>query len=349
MLDSFGPLISICIPTYDRTKYLRGALDSCLKQNYPNFEVIVHDDTADDRIQSIIGSLSSGKIRYLHNRPPLGLVKKLNDFLDKAQGEWILILCDDDLLDPDYLKTLVPHIQKYPEATLVRSRYKLVDEKGDLIRLDRLNPFLMKPCELLSQIFLPENKSFKMNISGILFQKDLLKKLGGFKNLYRGWHVDRLAWAELSAEGSSICDPKPLSSVRLHSGAISGGTDPNFAEAIKTDLMLQTYVLKIIERAAPKAISKDEKKRLKKTKEALKNYTRRHLSRSIDQGFSSLLEQHKNHTLRAIRPLFRIMKDLKLPFFRSVYVYCFLAVMPYPVRMALLRKFRNYKMEKGTR
>ncbi len=349
MPDPFVPLISICVPTYDRTKYLRGALESCLKQSYPNFEVIVHDDTADDRIQSIVESLSSEKIRYLHNHPPLGLVKKLNDFLDKAKAEWILILCDDDLLDPDYLKTLVPHIQKYPEATLVRSRYKLVDEKGKLIRLDRLNQFLMKPCELLSQIFLPENQSFKMNISGILFQKGLLKKLGGFKNLYRGWHVDRLAWAELSAGGMSICDPKPLCSVRLHSGAISGGTDPNFEEAIQTDLRLQTYVLKIIERVAPKTVSKDERKTLEKTKEALKNYTRRHLSRSMDQGFSSLLEQHKSHALRAIRPLFRIMKELKLPFFRSVYVYCLLAVMPYTIRMTFLRKFRNYKMEKGTR
>lgn len=344
---SHQPFISICIPTYRRTTYIRQSLGSSLNQHYDNYEILVNDDTQDNSIKSIVQSFDSEKIRYFQNIPLIGMMPKFNAFLNLAKGEWMLILCDDDYLEPDYLQQLAMHIQNYPRATLVRSRYRLVDAEGKTLRLDNLYPFCTEPSQFLKDIFLPENKApFKMNGSGILFQKERLKKVGGFQYFYRGWHNDRLAWAELGAQGQSICEPTPLCNIRLHGGSLTAAIDPDYVSAIDTDLRMKELSEKMIEDASKNYQTPKDRDNLLAARKNLHDYINRHLSKSFDHGFLTTLEGKTGNKSEEISALVKYMRDLKVPVFRSVILYRILARLPHAFRVKILDGVRKFKIKK---
>lgn len=341
-----APFISICMPIYRRTAFIRQALESCLKQSYANFEIIVHDDTEDDSLKTIIDSYASEKVRYFRNIPPLGIVGKLNDFLEKSEAKWLVIVCDDDSLEPDYLKALSRHIKNHPSAPLIRCRYRLIDHAGKELRLDNSSPVRSDPFEFLRDLFLPEKKTFKTNISGVLFQRLLLKSLGGFKNLYRGWHVDRLAWAEIGSRGESICEPAPLCNVRLHADSITVFTEPYYKKAVASDLKMKEIIEQLFDELGKKAETSEECKNLKEAREGFRDYMNRHLSKSIDRGFVAALQDKDKDALKETGEIFKTMKALKVPFFRSAGLYRLLAPLPYPVRALTLTTLQRHKMKK---
>lgn len=64
MQGNFNPLVSIVIPVYNGSNYMREAIDSALAQTYPHIEVIVVNDGSTDNTDEIAKSYGD-KIRYL--------------------------------------------------------------------------------------------------------------------------------------------------------------------------------------------------------------------------------------------------------------------------------------------
>jgi len=341
------PFISICIPIYRRTTFIHQAIESCIRQNYENYEILVNDDTEDDSIRSIVLSFGSNKIRYFKNTPPIGMMPKFNAFLDLAAAEWMLILCDDDYLEPDYLNMLGQHILNYPQATLIRARYRLVDGQGVLLRLDNGYPLCVAPSQFLKDIFLPEDRApFKMNGSGILFQKERLKKVGGFQCFHRGWHNDRLAWAEMGAQGQSICEPTPLCNIRLHGGSLTSAIEPDYKTAVDTDLRMKKMSEQMIENSLKNTKTPEDLMNLHEAKKNLRDYMNRHLCRSFDHGFIAALEKSNKNTSKNVREIIQYMQELKVRPFRSIILYRMLAPWPRAFRVFILEKVRRRKFKK---
>jgi glycosyltransferase involved in cell wall biosynthesis len=343
-------MITIGMPVHERMTYIKSALESCFKQTYTDYEIVMIDTSSHNQMRELVSSYGEAgkKIRYFHNAGRPSITSKLNQLVAESRGEWMLILCDDDYLEPDFLSTLSHHIQNYPSASLIRCRYRLIDHAGKELRLDRLSPFQSKPFEFLRDIFLPESQTFKMNISGILFPRDLLKSLGGFKELYRGWHVDRLAWAELGARGETLCDPAPLCNVRLHPGSLSAFTEPDYKSAVLSDMRVKEIGERLFAELSENAKSDDDWKTLKMARRNFHAYINRHLSKSLDHGFMAALINKESGTGREINEIFKTMKDLKVPLFQSAILYRLLVQFPHSLRTSLLTSLRKYKIKKLT-
>lgn len=88
-------LISVIVPTYNRTKYICTALESILSQTYPNYEIIVVDDGSEKETQRVLEKYA-GKIKYIYQKHA-GLSAALNTGLKNSNGELIGFLDDDDL------------------------------------------------------------------------------------------------------------------------------------------------------------------------------------------------------------------------------------------------------------
>ncbi len=100
-----APYISIVIPVYNRSAYLRQAIDSALNQDYKNYEVIAIDDFSTElEGKEILTKFSrNSKFRAFYNDKNIGISETLNEAILKAKGDYIAFLDCDDLLPENAL------------------------------------------------------------------------------------------------------------------------------------------------------------------------------------------------------------------------------------------------------
>ena len=98
--------ISICIPAYRRTDFLKRLLDSIWIQTYLDYEVVLTDDSPGTEVQELADRHPlKSKIRYFKNAVTLGTPENWNESVRRASYEWIKIMHDDDWFSgPESLK-----------------------------------------------------------------------------------------------------------------------------------------------------------------------------------------------------------------------------------------------------
>lgn len=103
----FTPKVSIVIPVYNGSDYLREAIDSSLAQTYPNLEiVVVNDGSRDDGATERIALSYGDKIRYF-SKENGGVASALNTAIEKMSGEYFSWLSHDDLYTPDKVEAQI--------------------------------------------------------------------------------------------------------------------------------------------------------------------------------------------------------------------------------------------------
>lgn len=107
---SMLPTVSIGMPVYNGTKYIREALDSLLAQTFRDFELIVSDNASTDDTESICREYASRdtRIRYVRQSENMGPIKNFQFVLDEAKGEYFMWAAADDVWDVKYIETLLP-------------------------------------------------------------------------------------------------------------------------------------------------------------------------------------------------------------------------------------------------
>ena len=108
------PKISFVIPTMGRSKLLREALDSILRQkSIVKYEIVIVDnsaDYADKMIYSYLEGIKTCRVRYYINQKNIGMTGNFNRCVALADSEWVAMLHDDDLLADWYLEDMVRYI-----------------------------------------------------------------------------------------------------------------------------------------------------------------------------------------------------------------------------------------------
>lgn len=122
------PLVSVVIPAYNCAEFITETLESVYKQTYKNYEIIVVDDGSADGTKSALDPHME-KIRYFYQENK-GTAAARNAGVEKARGELIAFLDNDDLWLPEKLELQVRALQKYPEACFVFTEGKSFDGSG---------------------------------------------------------------------------------------------------------------------------------------------------------------------------------------------------------------------------
>lgn len=122
---------SIIIPIYNVEKYLKKCLDSIVNQTYNNFEVIIVIDKCDDNSEKIadkyIKKYGWTKIYEEHT----GLAKARNIGIQKATGDYIVLLDSDDYLENNFLETINKSLNDKPDILRFQVRDIINGKKID--------------------------------------------------------------------------------------------------------------------------------------------------------------------------------------------------------------------------
>jgi glycosyltransferase involved in cell wall biosynthesis len=113
-----GPLVSICIPSYNNAKYITETIQSVLNQEYQNFELIIVDDCSKDNTVEAIRAFTDKRIRLYENPVNLGMHGNWNKALSFASGEYMMLLCGDDIIYHTCISSQLKAFQDNKEKNL---------------------------------------------------------------------------------------------------------------------------------------------------------------------------------------------------------------------------------------
>ena len=129
--NNSNPLVSIIILNYNAGDLLLNCVDSVFKSTYPNFEVIIVDNLSTDN-SHIRCKEKFEKIQLIENKKNLGYCEGNNVGIKSANGEFILILNPDTIVDPDWLNELFHAYHKHGEA-LYQPKHLSLKEKSAIM------------------------------------------------------------------------------------------------------------------------------------------------------------------------------------------------------------------------
>ena len=172
---------SIIIPTYNRVDFLKEAILSVLNQQNVDFEIIVIDNASTDNTEKMMkGFESNNTVKYIRNDTNIGMIPNWSKALyNHCDGDWILILSDDDLLiDDNYLYKAKELIEKEDNIVIVHANRIVKSE----IKEDKTKHTLAKVCDgkWMFEHYL-ENENIMFTFVTGIFKKEVAYKVNAFK------------------------------------------------------------------------------------------------------------------------------------------------------------------------
>jgi glycosyltransferase involved in cell wall biosynthesis len=122
--DEARPLVTIGIPTYNRSKSLVRAVESARAQDHAALEIVVSDNASTDETEAVCRELAArdARVRVIRHAANRGATANFRAAFEAAHGELFMWLADDDWLDPSYVSRCASTLVDDPASALVCGR-----------------------------------------------------------------------------------------------------------------------------------------------------------------------------------------------------------------------------------
>lgn len=173
------PQVTIGLPVFNGAATLAAALETLVRQDYPNLQIIISDNASTDGTLAICEEFARGdpRIRIIRKQVNEGAVANFRTVLDAAEGEFFMWAAADDYWYPHFISRLLPALQADSAAGVAMCAVdrRLPDGAPfDLIRfIGNMNPNGMGHLRLLGKIL--SGAKYNLFIYG-LFRKPLLQR-----------------------------------------------------------------------------------------------------------------------------------------------------------------------------
>lgn len=290
--------VSVIVPNYNYSRFLKQRLDSILNQTYVNLEVIILDDCSSDNSKDVIEHYrSDSRVTHIvyNERNSGSTFKQWRKGFELAKGDFIWIAEADDYADSTLLEELVGRMSEDHgiKVGFVNSNWVTPTEK--FINKDYVIPEQLRIYDgkqFVHDHLLKENYIY--NASMAVFRRDALEKIDGQYMTFRSCG-DKLFWKGLATQGKVLFVCKALNYFRIHdskvtTNSISSGLlfeeenrlfhmniDDGTISDNKTRFDVVKYFLRYIENVRPQLNSDDIYKHCRKMWERECDYKNKHL------------------------------------------------------------------------
>lgn len=124
------PFFSVIIPTYNREKVLKKAIDSVLSQSFKDFEIIIIDNGSTDKTKQFIESYSNSKIKYIYQVGSGSPASPRNTGVSNALAPWVCFLDSDDYWLSNKLEVICKAIEFNEEVDVFYHYERMLDESN---------------------------------------------------------------------------------------------------------------------------------------------------------------------------------------------------------------------------
>ena len=131
------PWVSFCMSTYKRPQLLKSQLASILQQTFTNFEVVISDNDPDCSAQETVSGFQDIRLQYFSNVENLGMIKSFNKSIERARGEYVVMITDDDPVIPVMLERFYSIINENPGFGIYCGCDRIGLETGKIEKFDR--------------------------------------------------------------------------------------------------------------------------------------------------------------------------------------------------------------------
>jgi glycosyltransferase involved in cell wall biosynthesis len=236
-----APLVSVLIPLYNHERYIVQCLDSILADPYPAKEILLVDDGSRDSSAAMARQWYEAKRERFSGRFELlsrenrGLTRTLNQLVDMARGEFVVIVASDDYLLPGGIQARLDYLLEHPDKVAVFGDCLVVDENGvqthssGIARLHRGSKSRLKHGRLVNYELV-----FHWCVPGPVFmgRRDLYRQVGGYDErlAVEDWDF----YLRLAArDGVGFVDT-PVAAYRVHSQSFSRSPEKSRSYNVST-------------------------------------------------------------------------------------------------------------------
>lgn len=214
-----APTVSVGVPVYNGSRFLRECLDSLLAQTCRNIEIIISDNASTDDTPRIAAEYArrDARVRFVRADSNRGSAWNHNNTVDLAVAPYFKWVGADDKFDPRFLEACVAALEGHPEAVMAFPRSIVIDGDGtetarteQHLPMDSPDPVVRFRC-LQNGLPVTQNMFYGVMRTRAMRQA---RPLGAFLA------TDRCLLAELSLLGPFMEVPDFLMYRRIHSGNI---------------------------------------------------------------------------------------------------------------------------------
>lgn len=186
-MGSYNPIVTIVIPVYNGTNFMREAIDCALSQTYRNIEIIVVNDGSTDNGETDKVAKSYGNsIKYISKQNG-GVSSALNMAISVMNGEWFSWLSHDDLYYPNKIEKQIQFINdlliRYPDIDInkivIHSATESININGKVIKRPNYKDVPIKENTL--DVILNNIYNYRLSGCSFLIPATSFVEIGGFR------------------------------------------------------------------------------------------------------------------------------------------------------------------------
>ncbi len=214
---------SVMIPAYKRIDYLERTLRSVLEQAPDEAQMqieVVDNASPGDEIEQLVRRVGQGRVQYFRHETNLGMACNWNSCIQRARGEWIHILHDDDMVLSNFYHRFERLIEKYPNAAILSGPAILVDENDNVVQAPQ-QPLRdgSNESDGVMKNFLARQACENLLLTPtVVVARRVYEKQGGFSPDLQHT-ADWEMWFRAALCGDAIASEQPVAFYRLHAGA----------------------------------------------------------------------------------------------------------------------------------
>lgn len=221
------PNVSVCIPVHKRTAYLLETIKSVMSQTYEDWELIIGLNVSEgvSRLicEDLRNEINDPRVRIITDGTTKNMAENWNATINESRGNFIKLLCHDDLPHIDALERQVKALQEHPDAVLASGARTIINGNGKMLftRSGISKTGVYDGHEMIRRCIMAGTNIIGDPVN-VMWRRSAIEKVGFFDPSVV-YCTDVEYWLRLLSIGNLYYDTKPVGFYRIHKNAAARG------------------------------------------------------------------------------------------------------------------------------